>query len=886
MQLDPGARLGPYEVVERVGAGGMGEVYRARDTRLPRNVAIKVLRAELTGDSTLRMRLEREARSLAALNHPHICTLHDIGHENGRDYLVFEFCEGQTLAERIDRGALPIGQVLRFGIEIADALSRAHRAGIIHRDLKPSNVMLTKSGVKLLDFGLAAQRPADEMAGENRETTPLHQPITEQGGVTGTLQYLAPEVIVGKTANARSDIFALGIVLYEMLTGRRAFPGESRAGVMAAILEREPRSIRELRPETLPALEHVILKCLSKDPDVRWESAHDVAEQLRWIAEGGGTLAPRPKWARVAVGAAIIASAIAGYAICKMSRGDDSSAVVRLSIPVPETETGADDEPAQIGSTAWAPDVAISADGKRIAFCVLTGSYSQQIYLRQLDSFETVLLPATKNGAMPFFSPNGEWMAFWLAGTLRKIPVRGGEAQILSNGPLTTRGGTWGADGYIYFVSRAGLWRVPENGGSTTRLTKADAAAGERAHVLPRMLPDGKHLLFTIATDRITSYGDAKIAVLSLDSGKWRVVLEGGSSAQYVSGQLIFGRRGALYAAPFDLDSLSVTGPSRKVLDGVSTSSSNGAVDYGVASNGDLAYIPGPVYDAEDAHTEIAAVDWSGKSRTLAILNFRAQTPRMSPDGTKVAMGTLKANGDISVYDTQSGSSTRVSTESGYECCPVWTPDGSRIIYPADSPNRIMIRRADGTGDAEVLVHDATMSQVSCSPDGNMIAYSDWDPARQTDLWLLPLHSTRTPRPLLQTPSRELDPEFSPDGKWIAYASFEADGGPPQIFVRSTLPGDGRLQVSVDGGDNARWAKDGRALFFRKGSSFYAAGIRSSGNGLRADKPRRLFTLPDRRGFDVTKDGFLTLGSVPVYSPHRNVHVIVNWKRELESGSR
>ena len=331
MQLDPGALLGPYEIVERVGAGGMGEVYRARDTRLPRDVAIKVLPSQLSGNSDLRMRLEREARSLAAFNHPHICTLHDVGHESGRDYLVFEFCEGQTLAERIDRGALPIDEVLRHGFEIGDALSRAHRAGIIHRDLKPSNVMLTKSGVKLLDFGLAMQRPGADMAGESRETTPLHQPVSEQGGLTGTLQYLAPEVITGKPASARSDIFALGIVLYEMLTGRHAFSGESKAKVIAAILEREPQAIRELRPRTPAALEHVIAKCLSKDPDQRWESAHDVAEQLRWIAEGDETAAPRPKWARAAIVAAIVATAITGFAIWRMSRNGVPPDVVRHS---------------------------------------------------------------------------------------------------------------------------------------------------------------------------------------------------------------------------------------------------------------------------------------------------------------------------------------------------------------------------------------------------------------------------------------------------------------------------------------------------------------------------------------------------------------------------
>jgi serine/threonine protein kinase/Tol biopolymer transport system component len=849
----------------------MGEVYRARDTRLPRSVAIKVLPADFATDPRLRARFEQEAKTISALNHPHICTLLDVGRENGVEYLVMEYCEGQTLADRIERGALPLDQLLQYGADLGDALSRAHRAGIVHRDLKPSNVMVTQSGVKLLDFGLA------RMHIESSPVESTARLTTAAGTILGTIQYMAPEVLAGKEADARSDIFAFGLILYEMVTGKPAFSGSNKASVMASILEREPQPIHEPRPDTPPALEHVINKCISKQPDERWESAHDVAEQLRFIRENKPASVVAGRRTTMAVAIVAAATFIAIAAIWKLSSHEQRNSVVRLSIPLAQTgneAAGNEASPVSIGASSGRPSVAISPDGKRIAYAAERNGVSH-IYLRQLDSFETIVLEGPGGG--PFFSPDGQWIGFTRLGSLMKAPVAGGVARPLSIALLGVgRGATWAPDGTIYFCpsSAAGLWKISSNGGAAQKVTEPDIAGGENSHRWPQILPDGKHLLFTIRTDAITSFDDARIAVLSLDTGTWKVVLEGGAYARYVSGTLLFGRAGNLYAVPFDLRSFTVTGPRRKVIDGVLTMPSSGAAHFDVSSSGDLVYIPGGI---AYGRTAILSVDAMGHTKPVANLAQSAGEIKRSPDGRRIALGVSAANDNIWLYDVGSGAATRFTFERGEEGSPVWTPDGSRLLYGAGPPVRTMIRNADGAGDSEVLVQSGP--PLSCSSDGKLLLYRDKTPATGFDIWLQPLTGDRKPRSLLRTQFNETEASFSPDGRWVTYTSDET--GHFEAYVCASAGGGGHWQISVDGAHSPRWSSDGKAVYYRQGDNFFTVPISMNGNDVQPAKRELLFTIPAVSGYDVINGGFLVAQNIEDFHGTRQLNVILNWKREL-----
>jgi eukaryotic-like serine/threonine-protein kinase len=868
VQLESGTRLGPYEIVERVGAGGMGEVYRARDTRLSRSVAVKVLPAEFAANARLRSRFEREAKAISALNDPHICALYDLGRENDVDYLVFEFCEGNTLAHRLERGPLPVEQVLQFGIEIAEALSRAHRAGIIHRDLKPSNIMLTKSGVKLLDFGLAEQRP-DGRLGESRETTSL------RGEIAGTVQYMAPELLNGGEANAGSDIFALGLVLHEMLSAKPAFPGISKASVIAAILEREPEPLPESTP---PALAYVITKCLSKQPDERWESAHDVAGQLRWMRVHGMAVAAarqRRPYALLAIAALALLASLAAIAI--LNRPAGHLAVARLTIPLGQDETA-------IVTDGGTPNVAISPDGARIAYVAVAGD-SRRIFLRTVDSFVSAPLEMAdiKSPVFgPFFSPDGQWVGFTSFGKLMKVERTGGVPKTILGGFRgTARGAAWGPDGTIYFSPGAtsGIWRLPAGASSAQPLTSPNSAAGENSHRWPSLLPDGKHLLFTIRTDRISSFDDAKIAVLSLENNTWKVVVEGGSCARFApSGHLLFARAGALYAVPFDLKSLTVTGPRRKVIDGLLTSPVTGAAHYSLTSGGDIVYLPG---GAGNESTEMFSVDFAGRAMLTTKFPFGIEAFKISPDGRQLALHVDAANDEIRLYDISSGVTTRLSFGAGDEGSPLWTPDGTRIISSSISKQQLLIRKADGSAETEELLPKLAVA-TSSSPDGKLLTCVIRDPVTGLDIYLLPMTGERKPYPLLRTPFNEAEPRFSPDGKWIAYQSDES--GSNEIYVRAGTPGGGRWKLSAAGGVRPRWSMDGTQVFYQR-DGVYAVRISFAGNEVHPEQPRLLFKEPlDPTYYDqyeVSKNGFLVVRESRDIPRVRQINIILNFGREL-----
>lgn len=869
-------RLGPYEIVSVLGAGGMGEVYRARDTRLPRNVAIKVLPAELRGDAKLHARLAREARTISALQHPHICMLHDVGHDNGVDYLVLELCEGQSLADRLERGPLSLDETLRYGIELAEALSSAHHAGVVHRDLKPSNIMLTATGVKILDFGLARQR-----AEAGASTT-----SSLDGAFVGTVAYMAPELLRGEEASPRSDLFAIGAVLYEMLAGTSPFPGNSKAEVIAAILERAPRPLRETQPKAPAALERVIFKCLAGDPGRRWESAHDLAEELRWIREGKEeAVLPRRRRSRflgtvVAVGlAAAVIGSLAGLLVFRRPR-PEPRLVVRMTIPV---EGGTVEEPAFLRVGHGMSNVAISPDGSRIAYTAAVGEHAW-LYVREIDSLEAVRVPGVDGAASPFFSPDGQWIGFAGENALQKVRIDGGVPTKLARRSGNMRGAVWASDGMIYYApsSSTGLWRVPADGSKPPeRFTQPDFRKGESSHRWPAVLPGGKALLFTIRPDDVTTFDDARLAVLSLETGHWRVIYEGGANARYVGGYLVFTRSGALYAVRFDLASLSTNGVGRRVVAGIATFAHGAAaVDWDVSSSGDLVYAPGDVPRNE---SDLLVIDRSGTSRVEHVLPFTANRPALSPDFRKIAFNVVLANDDIWIYDRDSGLSNRVSNEPGDETHVVWTRDGSRVIYNASRPSRFVIRNADASGQPRDLIMTPGVP-AAFSPDGRWLLYSEFRPGTGADMMLLPLDGKGSARPFLKTRFNEGGGEFSPDGRWVVYGSDE--GGSGNIHIRSAAPGGSRLQISTDGGIRPRWSLDGSEIFYLQGKKLVAVPLRVNGAEIAAGKPKVLFTLPTPTDwFQVTPEGFL-MTSYRQSSTSDRMNVVLNWTQELTPPQR
>ncbi|MGA3212560.1 MAG: protein kinase, partial [Terriglobales bacterium] len=539
MALTAGTKLGPYEIQSPLGAGGMGEVYRARDTRLDRTVAVKILPSHLSENPEARQRFDREARAISSLNHPNICTLHDVGHQDGVDFLVMECLEGETLADRLRKGPLASDQLLKYGIEICEGLEQAHRTGVVHRDLKPGNVMLTKAGAKLMDFGLAkavepAMPPASSLT-MTRSTPAGSQPLTARGTVVGTFQYMSPEQVEGKEADARSDIFALGAVLYEMATGKRAFDGKTTASVIAAVLERNPPSIASVQPMSPPALAQVVKTCLAKDPDDRFQNVHDVKLQLQWIAEGGsqaGVAAPvistrkrreRTMW----IGAAVVMAMLAAWLGWQLGPRGSSGVPVHLSVMLPAGKL--------LVNTSTEP-VAISPDGTSIVYSAFGDDNKAQLYLRKLGDFEGVPIAGTDGGVNPFFSPNGEWLAFVSAedGNLKKVLLRGGSAVVVAD-PAFGLGGTWADDGTIYFNRgfTAGVYAVPSEGGQPRQVLQPGSTPDDRAQLWPDALPGGNGLIFTVWTGR--SFNEARIEALSFKTGKRKVLIEGGTGARYLS---------------------------------------------------------------------------------------------------------------------------------------------------------------------------------------------------------------------------------------------------------------------------------------------------------------------------------------------------------------
>jgi eukaryotic-like serine/threonine-protein kinase len=869
MSLTPGLKLGPYEIVSPLGAGGMGEVYRARDTRLDRTVAIKVLPAHFSQDPSRRQRLEREARIISSMNHPHICALYDIGRQDGVDYLVLEFLEGEVLADRLERGRIPPEQVIRYGIEIADALDKAHRQGVTHRDLKPGNIMLTKSGVKLLDFGLAkASRPLipspspQAGPGEGPTVATASLDLTAEGTLLGTLHYLAPEQLEGKEADARSDVFALGVLLYEMATGRQAFAGKTPASVIAAILEREPEPITASQPLAPPALDRLVKTCLAKDPEDRWQTAHDVKLQLQWLAEAGSQAdAPSPVTARrrareylawAAAGVAILTALLLARAYFRREMPQPVQLMRSSLLPPP--------------NFPFAPyNFAVSPDGTRLAFVTVGPDGKDTLWVRTLSAGGAQQLNGTDGAMFPFWSPDSRRIGFFAEGKLKTVDIIGGAVANLCQAPPVGNGGTWNGDGTIVFAPTiaGSLYRVPASGGVPTPVTRLGHQGSGQTHRWPFFLPDGKHFLYFADWTAPQGTHGKGIYVGSLDSQEPKLISsELSGTVVYASGNLLYLRDRSLMAQPFSVDRLETTGPPVPIAQQeVENTISFWQSGFSVSQNGVLLF-----QSAADTPSRLVWFDSSGKElEQLPEGGYR--DPCLSPDGRFLAVASDdEHNGKyfVRVYDLARGISTRLS-DTVILGTPIWSRDGKTITYTTLSAGQggtIEEIASDGSGPAQVLLKGANLLFANdWSPDGHLV-FMDFTKGFP----YLGVYSAGN-RHVTQVAGSG-DAQFSRDGKWITYTLGSVGGGTIDIFIQP-FPGPGRrIQISNAGGAQPRWSRDGRQIFYiqldRKLMAVSFDPLKGS-----ASVPRMLFQTriiaPNYAAFqyDVSPDGRFLINSFP-----------------------
>ena len=874
MPLQTGARLGPYEILDHIGSGGMGEVYRATDTRLQRSVAIKVLPDSFAADPERRQRFEREAHVIASLSHPYICALHDVGSAQPAgatqpvEYLVMEYLEGETLAARLSRGPLPLDDIIRYGSEIAAALEAAHRQRIVHRDLKPANVMLTRSGVKLLDFGLA--KAVDQKLPGGSVLSTMSVGATSPGTVLGTLPYMSPEQVEGREADARSDIFAFGTVLHEMATGRRAFAGNSAAGIASAILASEPPPIA-----LSPSLDRLVRACLRKDPDQRWQSAQDVALQLREVPERDrAMLHERPSrvpWmvAAAAILVAIVAGAAAWRARTSSAPLDPPASGVPAKFAIPVGPANA-----HLALGVERPAFAVSPDGRQIAFVGGVGDGGPSVSVRAVSSESVVQLAGTEGATSVFWSPDGKSLGLFAGGKLKRVDVAGGAPVALCDVPLGIGlTGTWG-DGQILFASVQGdrIRRVPASGGIPVDVLRPDAARGEKRTVWPTFLPDGRHFFYL----SIHSEADKGVVTLAAPDGSRRDVLPVRSNAQYVApGYLVYGADGALLARRFNADTGDVSGEPVAIAEETTQFLSTGLAQFSASQNGTI------VYHVGGNRARIAVFDRSGAELSEVRSSGPYQFARLTRDGRDLYVdraeprtGTL----DIWKIELDRGTESRVTSEPGSELEAVVAPDGSVIFATTrDGPPRVYRRTTSGVEQAVAPGIEGLQGSPDVSPDGKWVMYSQRVSRGNYDLVAVSLQD-RTTVPFHQSDADEELARFSPDGRYVAFTSDLA--GRRDVYV-APFPGPGPMRiVSTAAASAARWSADGRKLFYvGADGSVSAVPIRTTPT-LEIGKPQRLFTRGSRArwiAYDVTRDGrFIALEPV-AFGAEQPLHVILNW---------
>ena len=889
--LPAGTRFGPYEIGDAIGAGGMGEVYKARDTRLERTVAIKVLPPMLALDPQFRERFEREAKSISSLNHPNICTLHDVGNHEGTEYLVMEFLDGETLAARLAKGPMPLPEALKIGIEIAGALDKAHRQGIVHRDLKPGNVMLTKAGSKLLDFGLAKIGPVGVLssaAPTAMATSPRPAAgapaLTAQGTILGTFQYMSPEQVEGEEADARSDIFALGAVLYEMFTGRKAFSGKSQASLLGSILKDDPSAVSQVQPQAPPALDYLVRTCLAKDPDARFQTAHDLLLQLKWISEGGsaaGVPAPVVAHRRNRERTAWIAAA--AFGVLFLAAAVVSVMHLREAPPVVEPIQFTIGSPEGSLFLGQAPQLAVSPDGRQIAF-VASQQAVNVLWVRPIGTLLARPLAGTEGATYPFWSGDSRFIGFFAGGKLRKVQASGGPSVTLSDA-ASGRGGAWNTDNAIVFapMSSGPLYRTTSAGGVAVALT--ELGQGATTHRWPVFLPDGVHFLFYAGNP--PGVADIRVGSLS-DSTSSSIGLASESGPGFSAGHVLFLRAGSLMAQAFDPASRRTKGDPFPVAEQLSSDAATFA-SFSASPDGLLAYATGSARPS----ARLTWFDRAGKILGVAGDPGEYFNVSLSPDERRVAVSLQTgspANRDVWLIDlARAGTPSRFTFDASGDGLPIWSPHADQIAFASSrSGTWNVYLKVAGGGGQEALAFQASVTSfpMDWSMDGRFVAVSQQSAATGMDLSVMPLSGDKKLQPFLQTPFNEDDPAFSPDGRWVAYASNET--GRTEVYVRPFPAAAGQYMVSRNGGSQPRWRHDGRELFFlAPDGTMMAAGIPVA-KDFEARVAEPLFPTGvaftgNRRQYDVAKDGKRFLVIVPERRTSPSpITVLVNWLAALQ----
>ena len=843
-----GQTIAHYKVGEKIGAGGMGEVYQATDTKLNREVALKVLPEQFAKDSDRMARFKREAQLLASLNHPNIAAIYGLEQEGDIHALVLELVEGPTLAERIKEGALPLEEALNIAKQIADALEAAHDQGVIHRDLKPANVKVREdSQVKVLDFGLAKALEG-EQSGEDPGNSPtLSIAATRAGVILGTAAYMPPEQAKGKRVDRRADVWAFGVVLFEMLTGKRLFTGENISEVLAHVITKEPEW--DLLPgDTPPAIRKLLNRTLQKNPKQRLQAIGEARIALaEYEADSAASVlmtAPAavelPAWQRWTPWAAATAAmtlvalvALWGWLASAPPDPQPQRFLVDMS--------GEANLDLRTGSAA-----ALSPDGRRIAYAASAASQTM-LYLRPVDQIEGTRLSGTEGARNPFFSPNGQWIAFFTERELKKVSVFGGAPLTLCE-TEDNRGGAWGPDDTIIFASHttSGLSRIPATGGEPVEITTPGEE--ERSHRWPEFLPGGRKVLFT-AQPQGVNFDEANIEVLDLETGERTVLHRGGSYPKYLpTGHVAYVHEGTLFVAPLDLGRLELTSPPAPIIEGITSAPGNGGTQYAFSQNGHLLYFQG---DVSGLDLSLVWVDEKGETTPIPVDSKDFDGVALSPDGKQLAIDIFEGtSADIWVYDLERNIPTRLTFDPAQDRFPVWTPDGNRVTFfsTRDGPSALYWKRTDGTGEAEALAPSGDQAQIpkAWSPDGKVLVYTQEDPQNDFDLWTLTLNAEGEPGEpelFLQTPFSERNAVFSPDGRWIAYMSNES--GEFEVYVRPYPVRPGKWQVSSNVGYHPRWSKKGGEIFYRQSpEQMISVPYSAAGDSFRAESPRELFNKP------------------------------------------
>jgi serine/threonine protein kinase len=879
--LSSGSRLGPYEIVGPIGAGGMGEVYRARDPRLGRDVAVKVLPASFSNDSDRLRRFEQEARAAGVLNHPNVTAVYDIGTVDGSPYVVSELLEGETLRARLAGGALVPRRATEYAVQIAHGLAAAHDKGIVHRDLKPENLFVTKDGrVKILDFGLAKLTQADGGGPHtNLPTTPASAE-TEPGVVLGTLGYMSPEQVRGRPADPRSDIFSFGAILYEMLSGKRAFHRDTAADTMSAILREDPPDLSSTNRQVSPSLDRIIRHCLEKDPEARFHSAHDLAFQLQAstteepVSLAGVRPAPRrfrPMLAAASAIALLLAAVLAALLLRRPPRPESVGQTARFAIPLPPGTTYA---PSEISR-----GISISPDGTRVVVEALVNGV-RRLFLRPLDSEKFNELEGTTGARSHFWSPDGRFIAFYADGKLKKIPVDGGPAEEICRADFQLVG-AWNRDGTILFAGIAppAIYRVSDRGGEPVKILSADASRKEVARMWPTFLPDGQRYLY------LASKGESEpreLRISRLDSNESRTVGRLSSRFEYAPpGYLVYARDGALFAQPFDDEKAVFTGEPRLLADSVHYFYGPSLASFSVSQTGAVAY--------QTAHppTRLVWLDRAGPEVGRLGPPAVTQGFRISADGKRVAVAIedpKTGTADVWVFELDRGVSTRLHSSVVDEKFPVWSADGSRVLYRSDhrGPPDVYEITVGGPASERLVLKDPGVQQPEdVSRDGRLLAYLN-DTQAQGEIRLLPLAGGARPADWLRIPFNVSSPRFSPDGRWIASESDES--GTPEVYVALTDGAGEKRRLSPAGGRQPRWRGDGRELDYLAPDGFIMSVPVTPGPTLKTGAPVRLIHFEGRiENFDVTPDGNRFLVSTPVESSSESpLRVILNWDAALK----